>query len=128
MTYNNTFINKQILIVGCMMTLVAVAAAQMRPSVVEFDHAMQLSMSRMDSGMKAAPMNGNIDHDFAAMMIPHHQGAIDMAKAELLYGKDPVMRRLAKEIIVDQQSEIEVMQLWLSKKSAASSKAEKKDD
>jgi uncharacterized protein (DUF305 family) len=125
MTYNNTFINKQILIVGCMMTLVAVAAAQMRPSVVEFDHAMQLSMSRMDSGMKAAPMNGNIDHDFAAMMIPHHQGAIDMAKAELLYGKDPVMRRLAKEIIVDQQSEIEVMQLWLSKKSAVSSKADK---
>jgi uncharacterized protein (DUF305 family) len=79
----------------------------------------------MDSGMKAAPMNGNIDHDFAAMMIPHHQGAIDMAKAELIYGKDPVMRRLAKEIIVDQQSEIEVMQLWLSKKSAVSSKADK---
>ena len=125
MTYNNTFINKQILIVGCMMTLVTVAAAQMRPSVVEFDHAMQLSMSRMDSGMKAAPMNGNIDHDFAAMMIPHHQGAIDMAKAELIYGKDPIMRRLAKEIIVDQQSEIEVMQLWLSKKSAVSSKADK---
>ena len=125
MTYNNTFINKQILIVGCMMTLVAVAAAQTQPSVVEFDHAMHLSMNRMDSGMKSAPMNGNVDHDFAAMMIPHHEGAIDMAKAELIYGKDPVMRRLAKEIIVDQQSEIEVMQLWLSKKSAVSSKADK---
>jgi Domain of unknown function (DUF305) len=49
------------------------------------------------------------------MMMPHHQGAIDMAKAELLYGKDPVMRRLAEEIIVDQQSEIQAMQLWLSK-------------
>ena len=125
MTYNNTFINKQILIVGCMMTLVAVAAAQTQPSVVEFDHAMHLSMNRMDSGMKSAPMNGNVDHDFAAMMMPHHQGAIDMARAELLYGKDPVMRRLAEEIIVDQQSEIEVMQLWLSKKSAVSSKADK---
>jgi uncharacterized protein (DUF305 family) len=43
----------------------------------------------------------------------------------LLYGKDPIMRRLAEEIVVDQQSEIEVMQLWLSKKSAASSKADK---
>ena len=125
MTHKNTFIKKQIWIVGCMMTLVAVAAAQKQPSVVEFDHAMQLSMTRMDSGMKSAPMNGNVDHDFAAMMIPHHQGAIDMAKAELIYGKDPVMRRLAKEIIVDQQSEIEVMQLWLSKKSAVSSKADK---
>jgi uncharacterized protein (DUF305 family) len=125
MTYNNTFISKQILIVGCMITLVAVASAQTQPRVVEFDHAMQVSMSRMDSGMKSAPMNGNVDHDFAAMMIPHHEGAIDMAKAELIYGKDPVMRRLAKEIIVDQQSEIEVMQLWLSKKSAVSSKADK---
>lgn len=51
----------------------------------------------------------------AWMMIPHHQGAIDMAKAELLYGKDPLMRRLAEEIVVDQQSEIQAMQLWLSK-------------
>jgi uncharacterized protein (DUF305 family) len=57
----------------------------------------------------------NVDHDFAAMMIPHHQGAIDMAKAELSYGKDPVMRRLAQEILVDQQSEIDAMRLWLSK-------------
>lgn len=99
-----------------MMTLVAVAVAQKQPSVVEFDHAMQLSMTRMDSGMKSAPMNGNVDHDFAAMMMPHHEGAFDMAKAELIYGKDPVMRRLAEEIVVDQQSEIEAMQLWLSKK------------
>jgi uncharacterized protein (DUF305 family) len=44
------------------------------------------------------------------MMIPHHQGAIDMAKAELLYGKDPVLRRLAQEIIITQNSEIQVMQ------------------
>jgi uncharacterized protein (DUF305 family) len=125
MTYKNTSIKKQTWIVGCMMTFVAVAAAQMRPSVVGFDHAMHLSMSRMDNGMKSAPMNGNVDHDFAAMMMPHHQGAIDMAKAELIYGKDPVMRRLAEEIVVDQQSEIEAMQLWLNKKSAVSSKADK---
>ena len=57
--------------------------------------------------------------DCATMMMPHHQGAIDMAKAELLYGKDSVMRRLAEEIVVDQQSEIQVMQLWLSKKPTA---------
>src|ERR1700676_246231 len=122
MTYKNTSIKKQTWIVGCMMTIVAVAAAQMQPSVVGFDHAMHLSMSRMDSGMNSAPMNGNVDHDFAAMMMPHHQGAIDMAKAELIYGKDPVMRRLAQEIIVDQQSEIDAMQLWLTKTSAANKK------
>jgi uncharacterized protein (DUF305 family) len=52
-------------------------------------------------------------------MIPHHQGAIDMAKAELRYGKDSVMLRLAQEIIVDQQSEIEAMRLRLAKTAPA---------
>jgi uncharacterized protein (DUF305 family) len=79
--------------------------------------AMDTSMKKMDRDMAAAPTNGDIDHDFATMMMPHHQGAIDMAKAELRYGKDPVMRRLAQEILVDQQSEIDAMQLWLTKKT-----------
>ena len=64
-------------------------------------------------------MNGNVDHDFATMMIPHHEGAIEMAKAELIYGKDPVMRRLAQEILVDQKSEIDAMNLWLAKRNQA---------
>jgi hypothetical protein len=50
-------------------------------------------------------MIGDLDHDGALMMMPHHEGAIDLAEAELSYGKAPVMRRLAEEIIVDQQSE-----------------------
>jgi uncharacterized protein (DUF305 family) len=91
------------------------ALAQMEPRAMSFMHVMKDSMERMDNGMKSGPMNGDVDHDFATMMMPHHQGAIDMAKAELLYGKDPVMRRLAEEIVVDQQSEIQAMQLWLSK-------------
>ena len=94
------------------------ALAQMEPRPMSFMHAMKDSMERMDNGMKSGPMNGDIDHDFATMMMPHHQGAIDMAKAELLYGKDPVMKRLAEEIVVDQQSEIQAMQLWLSKQPA----------
>ena len=84
--------------------------------------AMDTSMKDMGRDMAAAPMNGNIDHDFATMMMPHHQGAIVMAEAELSYGKDPVMRRLAQEIFVDQQSEIDAMQLWLNKNSAAHTK------
>jgi uncharacterized protein (DUF305 family) len=52
------------------------------------------------------------------MMIPHHQGAIDMAKAELTYGRDPVLRRLAQEIVVTQQQEIEVMRRALSTAAA----------
>jgi uncharacterized protein (DUF305 family) len=98
--------------------IAATAAAQMLPSTANFMQAMDVSMKRMDREMAAAPMNGNVDHDFAAMMLPHHQGAIEMAEAELSFGKDPVMRRLAQEIIVDQQSEIDAMQLWLGKNAA----------
>lgn len=74
-----------------------------------FADQMDRSMKVMDRDMMAAPMNGNPDHDFAAMMIPHHKGAMDMAKAELLYGKDPVMRRLAQEILATQTQEIALM-------------------
>ena len=74
-----------------------------------FGALMGEAMASMDDAMMGAPMTGDPDHDFAAMMIPHHQGAIDMAKAELLYGKNPVLRRLAQEIVVTQVSEIAVM-------------------
>jgi len=67
--------------------------------------------------MTAKPTN-DPDRDFAAMMIPHHQGAIDMAKVELIYGRDPVLRRLAEGIIVEQQQEIELMQRSLHERSA----------
>ena len=110
------FCRKRLWIAGVIALLSVVAIAQMQPHATSFMHAMNESMDRMDKGMKSAPMNGDLDHDFCTMMIPHHQGAIDMAKAELLYGKDPVIRRLAEEIIVDQQSEIQAMQLWLSKR------------
>lgn len=118
-------LKKCVWIAGFMTAIGAMAGAQMDSHAMGFMHLMEESMTRMDSGMKSAPMNGNIDHDFATMMMPHHQGAIDMAKAELTYGKDPVMRRLAEEIIVDQQSEIQAMQLWLSKQPAQSSKGDK---
>lgn len=73
-----------------------------------FDALMARSMERMHADM-AIPPSGNPDRDFAAMMIPHHQGAIEMAKAQLIHGRDPVLRRLAQGIIVEQSQEIEVM-------------------
>jgi uncharacterized protein (DUF305 family) len=71
------------------------------------------SMDKMHMAMSAVARSGNSDIDFVRLMLPHHQAAIDMAKTQLLYGKDSQMRRLAQEIITDQQSEIELMQLWL---------------
>jgi uncharacterized protein (DUF305 family) len=74
------------------------------------------SMDKMHMAMGAVVRSGNSDVDFVRLMLPHHQAAIDMAKTQLLYGKDPQMRRLAQEIITDQQSEIALMQLWLKQK------------
>ena len=77
--------------------------------------------ARMHEAMAIAP-SGNVDDDFARVMIPHHQGAIDMAKVQLLYGKDPQMRRMAQEIVTDQQLEIELMQRWLNARESAQAK------
>jgi uncharacterized protein (DUF305 family) len=74
-----------------------------------FTSMMDLAMRRMDAGMNAPP-TGDPDRDFARMMIPHHQGAVDMALAELRYGKDERLRRLAQGIIVEQRQEIALMQ------------------
>ena len=66
------------------------------------------SMRKMMADMMVKP-TGDVDHDFVAMMVPHHQGAVDMAKAELNYGHNVQLRRLAQEIVATQQREITVM-------------------
>lgn len=75
-----------------------------------FTSDINASMMRMHDGMAAAKPTGDPDRDFAAMMIPHHQGAVDMALIQLRFGKDERLRRLAEGIIVEQRQEIEVMQ------------------
>ena len=79
-----------------------------------FQRMMAEAMDRMTRDM-AVPHTGDPDRDFAAMMIPHHQGAIDMAKVQLQFGRDPILRRLAQAIIVEQQQEIDLMRLELSR-------------
>src|SRR5271165_7399731 len=70
------------------------------------------AMTEMLVGMQIKP-SGDVDYDFAAMMIPHHQGAIDMAQAELRHGRNERLRRIAQEIIVEQQQEISAMRMAL---------------
>jgi uncharacterized protein (DUF305 family) len=73
------------------------------------------AMAVMDDGMQRAHLTGVAEHDFVAMMIPHHQGAIDMAKALLVYSSDPQLRNFAQGVITEQQNEIRVMQAWLQR-------------
>ena len=73
------------------------------------------SMDKMHHAMSSVAPSGDTDEDFVRLMIPHHRAAIDMARTELLLGKRPELRRLAQEIITDQQSEIDLMELWLKK-------------
>ena len=82
----------------------------MNPAI-EADHS---AMDKMMAGMDK-PYTGDPDQDFVSHMLPHHQGAVDMAQAELKYGKDPKLRQLAGRIVAAQQDEMSFMQAWQKK-------------
>jgi len=69
----------------------------------------QVAITRMIAEMDVTP-SGNADRDFVAMMVPHHEGAIEMARAELRRGHNEQLRRIAQEIIITQQQEIGALQ------------------
>lgn len=79
-----------------------------------FAKAMELGMEKMMADMHQLGLTGNPDVDFLAMMIPHHEGAVEMARLVLIYGQDPLVRQLAGEIIAAQQVEVAAMQARLS--------------
>lgn len=80
------------------------------------------AMTTMMDGMSATP-TGDVDRDFVAMMVPHHQGAIDMAQAELRYGHNEQLRRIAQEIVVEQQQEIVAMHVAIGQPLPATAPA-----
>jgi uncharacterized protein (DUF305 family) len=93
------------------LALVTVAACSSSEDTA-FMARSNAAMSRMMAAMQIKPSD-DVDRDFVAMMVPHHQGAIDMAEAELSYGHNQQLRGLAQEIIVTQQEEIAEMRLAL---------------
>jgi uncharacterized protein (DUF305 family) len=111
---------------ACLLTLIGLAATPilaqqsttgmsgMSKSDSPADQAFEAADHKMMSAMKQ-PLTGDADRDFVAKMIPHHQGAIDMAKVELEYCKDPQLRKLAQDIIKAQEKEIAIMKQWQAK-------------
>jgi hypothetical protein len=97
-------------------------SAELCSSEAPFMAENQAAMKGMMDGMNISP-SGNVDRDFSAMMIPHHQGAIEMAQAELRHGQNEQLRRIAQEIIVEQQQEIAAMRLALNLPLPASASA-----
>jgi uncharacterized protein (DUF305 family) len=94
-----------LLIAGPLAAFAQDNAAAVKDAMMKADHQMMM-------GMDSAPMTGDADKDFVAMMIPHHQGAIDMAKVELKFGKDATLRALAQAIVDAQEKEIAQMKAW----------------
>ncbi|MFE1598913.1 CopM family metallochaperone [Methylobacterium sp. ID0610] len=76
--------------------------------------AYAFGLERMSRDM-SAPMSGDADRDFATMMIPHHAGAVAMAKVELRHGRDPMLRSMAQAIVAAQDREIADLKTWLAK-------------
>ncbi len=83
------------------------------PATAGYKQAMAAMMKGMDH-----PYSGNADRDFVTGMLPHHQGAVGMARVELQYGHDPALLRLAREIIASQTREEMFMRGWLARHPA----------
>ena len=84
------------------------------PEAASSTMAFEKANQKMHENMMMS-FTGDADIDFVRGMIPHHQGAIEMAKVQLQYGKDPEIRKLAEDIIRSQEAEIAAMNAWLAK-------------
>ena len=98
----------------------AMPASRTGTSLPANQQEMMRSMEKMNHDMMGAPMTGDPDRDLVTMMMPHHQGAIDMARIYLRDGKDPAIRKMAQRIIADQTREIRDFKAWLAKHPAPS--------
>jgi uncharacterized protein (DUF305 family) len=93
----------------------AMAQDNTAATISDAGQAFKDANQKMMDDMMGKQPSGDPDMDFTMMMIPHHQGAVDMAKIELKYGKDKALRAMAKKIVVSQEKEIAEMKAWQAK-------------
>lgn len=103
--------------IAAAITLIGISAAVASSDLSPGSQALQAANDSMHKAM-AVEMTGDVDVDFMRGMIPHHQGAVDMAKIVLQYGKDPEVRKLAEQVVAAQEIEIAFMKEWLEKNGA----------
>lgn len=115
-----TYLSRGVVIVSVLVSCAVIAMAKAAASDSQHEAAFlqenSSAMDKMMAGMTVKP-SGDVDRDFAVMMIAHHKGAVDMARSELLYGDNEQLRRIAQGIIVEQQQEIVAMQMALEPRS-----------
>ena len=105
--------------VAALWVLLTPAASQNSPhehslqADAQFSRSMSVAIAKMHKGIAEPPQTGDPDRDFLALMIPHHAGAVEMARLVLIHGRDPLVRQLAAEIIASQQAEIQAMRARL---------------
>lgn len=102
----------RVILIATMLTISFTCSAFANHSTNEMDAFKEANDQMMKDIM--TPMSGNPDKDFVMMMMPHHQGAIDMANIELKYGKDKKLRAMAQMIIDAQKKEIAEMKKWVA--------------
>lgn len=110
-----------LIIAAAALAIPALAFAQSTPTTPAMnmggspaDQANMKAMEKMHDSMPKKGM-GDADKDFVSMMLPHHQGAVDMAKVELQYGKDPMLKKMAEDIVKSQEKEISELKQWQGK-------------
>lgn len=121
-----TKINKAFLIfTGLLFSVQAIMAQHHEMSSMQKKNTFLTMMDTMMKEMDNAPLPGTFEADFMSQMIPHHQGAIDMATYQVKHGKNFEMIQLAKSILTEQSNEIVLMNLWLNQPFEISSKSNK---